>query len=246
MMENREITETDPAGLETLKLFANTGHFNSWLFKTLAPFCKDNMLEIGSGIGNMSGFLAQRYNQVFLSDLRPEYCELLRQKFATNNRVKEIYQFDLAEKNLEKNYPELQNKFDTVLASNVVEHIENDRLAIRNCCKLLNTGGHGVILVPAYQWLYNSFDKELGHHRRYTKKKLKKLLEKEGFRVVHTQYFNAAGVLGWWFSGSILKKKILPQNQLTLYDKLIPFIRLADRLFMHKCGLSVIAVGEKK
>ena len=246
MTEDRLIAETDPAGLETLKLFANTGRYNSWLFETLAPFCKDNLLEIGSGIGNISGFLIQRYSQVFLSDLRQEYCELLQKKFVTGNVVKEIYLFDLGEKDFEKKYPQLQTKFDTVLASNVVEHIEDDSMAIGNCHKLLSKRGHAVVLVPAHQWLYNSFDKELGHYRRYTKKKLRTLLEKEGFNVIHTQYFNAAGIFGWWFSGTVLKKKILPQNQLILYNRLIPLIRFTDKMLLHKCGLSVIAVGEKK
>jgi 2-polyprenyl-3-methyl-5-hydroxy-6-metoxy-1,4-benzoquinol methylase len=51
----------------------------------------------------------------------------------------------------------------------VVEHIKDDRLAIANCKKLLKKNGHLIILVPAYRYLYNEFDKELEYYRRYNK-----------------------------------------------------------------------------
>lgn len=236
---------TDPAGQGTLELFADTNHFNKWLFDALAPFCKDNLLEIGSGIGNISAFLIDRFKAVTLSDLRETYCSILRTKFEQQSNFKEVIQFDLSEKEIQKKHPDLVNRFDTVIASNVVEHIEQDNLAVQNCSTLLKPGGRLVVLVPAYAFLYNNFDRELGHYRRYNEKSLKNVFETEGFRVIHTQYFNAVGMLGWWFSGSVLKKRMIPKDQLKAYNKLIPVIRMADSLLMHRAGLSVIAVGEK-
>jgi SAM-dependent methyltransferase len=237
---------TDAAGLETLEIFADTGKFNLWLFETLASYCKDNVLEIGSGIGNISAFLLSRFNSVSLSDLRTEYCALLEQKFARNAHLQSVYCIDLSEKDFEKKYPALKNGFDTIIASNVVEHIPDDHLAISNCRWMLRQGGRLVVLVPAYNLLYNNFDKELGHFRRYNKKTLSALFLAEGFEIVHSEYFNFAGIFGWWFSGTILRKKVLPKNQLTLYNKFIPLIRLADNLVMRHMGLSVIVAGEKK
>jgi len=237
---------TDTTGLETLEIFADTDKFNLWLFETLEPFCKNNLLEIGSGIGNISEFLLRHFSTVSLSDLRNEYCELLQQKFGSNEHLQSIKLIDLSEKTFEKKYNPLQNSFDTIIASNVVEHIEDDHLALRNCKWMLGKGGRLVVLVPAYKWLYNAFDKELGHFRRYNKKKLTKLFADEGFEIVHSQYFNFAGIFGWWFSGVVLGKKVLPKNQLLVYNKLIPLIRLADKLVMRQAGLSVIVVGEKK
>jgi 2-polyprenyl-3-methyl-5-hydroxy-6-metoxy-1,4-benzoquinol methylase len=236
----------DPAGQETLEIFAETDHFNRWMFENLSPYCKDNILETGSGIGNISALLLEQFNEVSLSDLRNTYCKLLNGRFSGNDHLKNVYVLDLGEQQIEKNYPSLMNKFDTVLSSNVVEHVEDEQMAFQNCRKLLKAGGQLVILVPAYNWLYNSFDKELGHYRRYTKARLKKLFVQHGFEVVHAQYFNAVGILGWWFSGSVMRKKMLPKNQLTLYNKLIPFIRLMDKLLLHQAGLSVIVAGEKK
>jgi 2-polyprenyl-3-methyl-5-hydroxy-6-metoxy-1,4-benzoquinol methylase len=246
-MKQKMLTEiTDTTGLDTLEIFADTDKFNFWLFETLAPFCKNNLLEIGSGIGNISEFLLGHFSTVSLSDLRNEYCEILRQKFGSHEHLQSINLIDLSEKEFEKKYRSLKDSFDTIIASNVVEHIEDDHLAVRNCKWMLRKGGSLVVLVPAYQWLYNDFDKELGHFRRYNKNKLAALFADEGFEIVHSQYFNFAGIFGWWFSGTVLKKKVLPKNQLVLYNKLIPLIRLADKLVMRQSGLSVIVAGEKK
>ena len=246
MEEQFPTKTTDPVGQGTLELFADTDNFNKWLFDSLEPFCKDNLLEIGSGIGNISALLIDRFKEVTLSDLRETYCSILRRKFEQQTHLKEVIQFDLSEMEIQKKYPHLVNRFDTIIASNVVEHIEQDNRAIQNCSTLLKPGGRLVVLLPAYAFLYNNFDRELRHYRRYHKGSLKNVFEKEGFRVIHTQYFNAAGILGWWFSGSVLKKKMIPKDQLRIYDKLIPVIRMADSLLMHRAGLSVIAVGEKK
>ena len=87
--------------------------------------------------------------------------------------------------------------FDSVFAFNVVEHIEDDKLALENCYKLLKPGGHVVILVPAYQSLYNRFDKELEHFRRYTKKTLKAVISSARFDIITKRYFNFMGIFGW-------------------------------------------------
>jgi 2-polyprenyl-3-methyl-5-hydroxy-6-metoxy-1,4-benzoquinol methylase len=237
---------SDETGLETLEIFAGLNKFNSWLFETIAPYCKDDLLEIGSGIGNISELLLQKFISVTLSDLRTEYCQILQKKFGSNNHLKNIYAIDLAENAFENKYASLQNGFDTIVASNIIEHIQDDRQAIKNSRSMLKKNGRLIVLVPAYNILYNGFDKELGHFHRYTKNSLSKLFNNEGFDVVHTQYFNFMAIFGWWFSGSVLKKKILPRNQLVLYNKLIPLIKLADRIMMNQIGLSVIAVGEKK
>src|SRR5579871_6082290 len=124
---------SDASGLETLEIFADTDKFNSWLFETLAKYCNDNILEIGSGIGNISELLLQKFIDVTLSDLRKEYCEMLQEKFGSNNHLGGIWQIDLSENTFENKYSSLQDSFDAIVASNVIEHIKDDHLAIRNC-----------------------------------------------------------------------------------------------------------------
>ncbi len=237
---------TDPVGEGTLELFADTNLFNSWLYGTLARWCKDNLLEIGSGIGNISAYYLRNFKEVSLSDLREHYCDRLKNQFAASGSLKQVLSFDLAEKNMASVHPQFTNSFDCIVASNVVEHIEDDGQAVKNCYQMLRPGGRLVVLVPAYTFLYNIFDKELGHFRRYRRGSMKDLFESGGFNVIHTQYFNAAGTLGWFVSGSVLKKKMIPGGQLKLYNKLVPAFKIVDGLLMNRMGLSVIAVGEKK
>ncbi|HWK04082.1 MAG TPA: class I SAM-dependent methyltransferase [Puia sp.] len=241
---SHQTSADDPTGHDTLERFALVPAFNRWLFESMAPYCKGSLLEIGSGIGNISELLLECPLLVSLSDLREQYTSILQQRFGSHPRLDGIYQLNLSLPDFEDRYPHLAGRFDTILASNVIEHIENDRLAISNCRHMLKPHGRLIILVPAYGWLFNSLDTELGHIRRYNKKRLAGLLKADGMKVIYSRYFNSAAIPGWWFTGSLLKNKIIPKAQLSLYNKLVPFFRQMDKLMGYTTGLSVIAVGE--
>ncbi len=242
-----ELQQTDPAGLETLEQFARAKQFNRWLFNTIAPWCRGELLEVGSGIGNLSAF--------FLGSWIPSYrhrssekniASGLQKQFGHHSGLQQVVNLDLVDPDFNNRYAALTNSFDTVVALNVVEHIRNDELAIAHCHQMLKPGGRLVVLVPAYRWLFNAFDNELGHYKRYNAKRLSLLMEKQGMELIDTSYFNAAGIFGWWLNGSLLRRKIIPASQLNTFDKLVPVLKLIDRITFHRLGLSVIAVGRKK
>jgi len=137
------------------------------------------------------------------------------------------------------------NRYDTVFALNVVEHIEDDLLAIANCKKMLRKNGHLIILVPAYQFLYNRFDKELFHYRRYNKQSLASLFLKNNLELRKQMYFNALGIAGWFVSGKLMRKKIIPKGQMSFYNKIVPIAKILDFVLLKKIGLSVISIGRK-
>jgi hypothetical protein len=128
---------------------------------------------------------------------------------------------------------------------NVIEHIESDSLAVRNASKLLGSEGRLVILVPALQWLYNRLDRELGHYRRYTANSVRQLLVSQGMQLIDLSYFNPAAIPGWWFSGTVLKRKLIPERSLKLFNSLVGLLRLVDPITRHALGISVIAVAGK-
>jgi 2-polyprenyl-3-methyl-5-hydroxy-6-metoxy-1,4-benzoquinol methylase len=243
MSETHLTGAEDPTGRITLERFSAAPHFNKWLYETIRPYCKGHVLEVGSGIGNITQLLIESSFRVTASDLRNEYLELLAGKFQSSPKFETTLQLDLETEHIPAS---LENRFDTIVALNVIEHIFHADKAIENCYRMLKTGGNLVVLVPAMQWLYNSFDKELGHHLRYSSAQLRALLESQQLKVIHTQFFNAMGIAGWWMNGSVLKKKLIPAGQLKLYDRLVPAIKLADMIVMHSIGLSVIAVGTKQ
>ena len=105
--------------------------------------------------------------------------------------------------------------------------------------------GKLIILVPAYKFLFNSFDKNLDHKRRYTKRTLTKILTDNNLKIKKTFYFNVFGILGWYVFGNILKKDIIPDGKMSFYNKLIPFFKLLDFITFKKVGLSVVSVATK-
>lgn len=244
-MRNHSETSIDPSGEETLLTFSKATAFNKWMCEQIIPWTKGDVLEIGSGIGNISEILLQNNLTVTLSDLNPQYCSLLKPKFEHVDNCNGIISIDISAVSFEEKYEGLLGKFDNIIALNVIEHIENDGCAFANCKKLLKPGGQIIILVPAFNFLYNSFDRELGHYRRYTIKSLKEKMERSGFSIIHRQYFNMPAILGWYFSGTIFKLKLIPENQLNFYNSLVPFFRIIDKLFQRIMGISVIMVGAK-
>jgi SAM-dependent methyltransferase len=233
--------EVDEEGAETLDVISSAERFNRWMFETIEPFCTGRILEIGSGIGNISAFFAEAGANITLSDIRENYCSTLESKF----KLLEIVKLDLVHPDFSRIYQTELEKFDTVFALNVVEHIHDDQRAIINAAKLLRPGGRLIILVPAYQALYNRFDKELEHYRRYSRHALNNLLETAGLRVQSSQHFNFMGIFGWFISGRMQRNKTIPGWQMAVYNRLTPLFKMIDKIVMHKAGLSVISVGLK-
>ena len=102
-----------------------------------------------------------------------------------------------------------------------------------------------VILVPAFPSLFGSLDVALGHYRRYTRRTLSAAFDKAGLNLLHMEYFNLGAMPGWWLTGRVLKKDLIPSGSLSIYEKLIPFFRM-EKLLPWRVGQSLIAVGEVK
>jgi SAM-dependent methyltransferase len=206
------------------------------MFDRLRRWVGRRVLEIGSGIGNLSAFLVDS-ERLVLTDTREEYLARLRARFAGRSQIEVMRLY------LPNEHAALAGeRFDTIICLNVLEHVGDhvgSLVAIRN---LLSPGGRLVLLVPALPALYGTIDRALGHHRRYTRAGLVSLLQATGFTVAHIEYFNVAGVPGWWFAGRVLRRQTIPAGSLKLYDALVPLFRL-ERLLPWRVGQSLIAIG---
>jgi len=236
---------SDPVGSETLGDIGEAAAFNKWMYSTISPYLAGRILEIGSGLGNISGFLLEDKQYVTLSDLRPEYCNYLSLQFKDKKSLEQVVEIDIAEKEFDTVYSHLLGTFDSLFTLNVIEHIEDDSRAILNCKKLLKEKGNLIILVPSYPWLYCRFDRELGHFRRYNRNSLRNLLTANGLKVDDLFSFNAAGVAGWFLFGKLLNKKQIGEGKMKLYDNFVPLFRLIDKILFYKFGLSLIITARK-
>ena len=81
---------------------------------------------------------------------------------------------------------------DVVLALDVIEHIEDDAAFVAELFDLARPGGHLVVTVPAWPWLYSAHDVALGHWRRYTPAALDAVVRSAGFQVVSRGGFFSA------------------------------------------------------
>lgn len=232
-------------GTETLEVISDAEKFNQWMYESIKPYCSGNVLEIGSGIGNISEYFLNDHFEISLSDLSNDYFMILEKKFGEYSNLKGLFTLDFAEKELEQKYPHLIGQFDTVFALNVLEHVADHEQAIKNCYSLLKSGGKLVILVPAFQSLFNKFDVALEHQRRYTPKSLQNVISIPGFHVIHTQFFNVPGILGWVVSGNLMGNHTISGGQMRFYDHLVPVWKIADWLLGRYLGLSVICVAQK-
>jgi 2-polyprenyl-3-methyl-5-hydroxy-6-metoxy-1,4-benzoquinol methylase len=77
---------------------------------------------------------------------------------------------------------------DVIVMHDVLEHIEDDRAVVERLRRLLVDDGVLVISVPALPSLFGFHDEELGHHRRYTRSSLRRVLAGE-FEIIRLRYY---------------------------------------------------------
>ena len=81
--------------------------------------------------------------------------------------------------------------FDIATALDVIEHLDDDYIALTELWRVLKPGGILIVSVPAYRFLWTYWDDILGHRRRYTTATLREVAKKAGFRVRKVSYSNA-------------------------------------------------------
>ncbi|HUI79990.1 MAG TPA: glycosyltransferase [Bryobacteraceae bacterium] len=229
----------DP-GARILDTLADTPRFNEWMADTIRPFVGSRVLEIGAGIGNLTSKLSPRRKMYVASDIDDEHLARLRTRFHSRPNF-EIVPCDVADPN---DFHTFTGCFDSVICLNVVEHVENDRMALANISSALTPGGRAIVLVPQDQKIFGALDTVLGHFRRYTEAELRERMEEAGLRVQQVVHFNRMTRPGWVVNGKWLKRQSFSRIQLWFFDRLVPLWRLLDR-WLPWGSVSIIGIGEK-
>ena len=132
-----------------------------------------------------------------------------------------------------------------MLCVNVLEHIEQDELAVRSLFGTLAPGGHLLLLMPAFPALYSELDRMAGHLRRYTLADVPRLLPRNGV-VVRQRYFNAVGGLGWWVNKGLRHSSLNSagvNGQIVIFDRfVVPVARAVDWIAHPLFGQSMLCV----
>ena len=144
-------------------------------FPKARSFC-----EIGCGTGNVLQAITKRNPKLALTGTEI-YLDALNY---TIQRVPQarLFQADICR------FP-FESEFDVIGSFDVLEHIENDGLALQNIHKALKNNGGLILTVPQHQWLWSSYDNMACHKRRYTKKNLCAKLKDAGFKATRVTSF---------------------------------------------------------
>ncbi|MCY4110057.1 MAG: class I SAM-dependent methyltransferase [Chloroflexi bacterium] len=242
----RDCDSASPEGLETMtRALRHASRYHAWMFSLIEDFVGVRVLEVGAGSGNLTRFLARR-SPVTALDISSEALELLTGRLDGVNV--ETIVADVADS---AGVSELVGRgFDTIVSSNVLEHIENDETAIRNMREILApTGGRVLLIVPAHPLLFGALDGAAGHHRRYSRSGLSSLLRDAGFTIVRARYVNLLGAIAWYVNGSILKTSDLNAGsvnaQAHVFDRLVvPVLRRVEGVISPPFGQSLVVVGQ--
>lgn len=237
-----------------LASLANAANYQRWVFQKTVPYLGQRIIEIGAGIGNMSQWLPVN-DRLILSEFDPALMGVLKQTMKANhldgdNRIS-VISLDVEKGDISSLVSE---GLDTVISFNVLEHIENDELALDRLCQLVrSTRSQGpkrvITFVPAHQWAFGSMDRTFGHYRRYSKRKLEATCRRVAPTAkISVKHFNLFGLVGWIWNGKLLKKESIGAGSIQAFEKLCPYLIPVDN-FLHRTlhlpiGQSLLAVIE--
>lgn len=140
------------------------------------------VLEIGCGTGFVLSGVRAAFPQAALSG-SDIFIESLA--FAVQ-RAPDAFLFQMDARHIP-----FRDEFDLVGAFDVLEHIEQDEMVLRQIYQACKPGGGIVLTVPQHPWLWSRTDDFAHHKRRYVRKELLDKVTRAGFRVDYVTSFVA-------------------------------------------------------
>ncbi len=224
----------DYTGIDNLEVMAEARNYNSFLIDLIARNTSPGtqVLDFGAGAGTFAIEIARQGR--LITCLEPD---------ATLNER-------LAQQHLPvvTSLGQLQDAtFDSVYSLNVLEHIEDDAAALHDLLRVIKPGGTLLLYVPAFQILFSSMDRKVGHFRRYRRRPLMRLVETSGYQVDTAMYVDSLG-----FFAALLYRFTdrgggeINRAALAFYDRLaFPVSRLIDRIAGRLFGKNVMLLARR-
>jgi SAM-dependent methyltransferase len=219
-------------------------NYLNFLFSLVAPYQHGDILEIGSGRGNITEMtLKNNALQIkSVSCIEPDAkciitLKKMSEKYSTETSILEGY------------FPEVipdNCNFDLIYSFNVLEHIQDDQNAINTAVDYLKPNGILFAYVPAFPILYGSMDRILRHYRRYSKKDIRHKFHKSGLKIIESRYYNFMGFWGWLINNRILKINEQKNSQVKLFDRLLPLQIKIEKKLEPFIGQNLLIIGKKE
>jgi ubiquinone/menaquinone biosynthesis C-methylase UbiE len=224
-----------------LELFAHAHHWKNYWASRLRPCISGDVLEVGAGLGINTLLLRDGTESRWIC-LEPD-SKLVSQLKENISASEKCASCEIVTGTIDSLPP--NDRFDTVLYIDVLEHIDQDSDEVRRAAARLKPGGRLIVLSPAHGWLYSPFDRAIGHCRRYTTGTLKQLTS-DNLRVACAFYLDSVGLLASAANRLLLKQSMPKANQLRFWDNcMVPCSRVFDALTAYRFGKSVVCIWEK-
>lgn len=192
---------------ETHWWFVGRRKFFSKEISTLSLSPKSRILDVGTSTGTNLRMLRELgYADYVGLDFSDDAIRFCREK-----GLGEVIKGDI------KELPFPDATFDLVLATDIIEHIDDDEKAMSEISRVLRTDGHVLVTVPAFMSLWGLQDDVSHHQRRYRLRQLSDLISSSGLKVEKTHYFNFLLFIPIWAARRIIrvcKPKLESENQL--------------------------------
>lgn len=218
-------------GIDILEVMDGAKNYNKYLTDLIVSHSPSKkVLDFGAGSGAFARFLKGRGFDVTCVELDDRLrAGLIKEGFKTYARVSEV-----------------SEKFNYIYTVNVLEHIQEDRQIVEQLHGKLNDGGRLFIYVPAFMLLYSSFDRKIGHVRRYRKEGLMALVPQ--FRVDVCYYVDSLGFFAAWLFKYIGKKDgSVSMGAVRVFDILVfPLSRCLDWIARPFFGKNLLLVAQKR
>lgn len=213
--------------------------YRRYQYDLIAPHCGRSVLEVGAGLGE---FAAQfdDVDRLVVTDVDPDAVAVMTRRFAGRSEV-EVRQVELEKP------PALAQPVSSVVAINVLEHIDDDVGALQSLATAVEVGGSLVLWVPGYQRLYGEFDRKVGHVRRYTPTSLAGAVRRAGLDVELVKPVNLLGGIAWWLAVRRGGTTTPNPKMVAVFDRcVVPVTKALERRVRVPFGQSVLCVARKR
>jgi len=225
---------------ESLEDLQGVDNYYDWIFDLIQEYLGDRVLEIGAGVGTFSRRLATNGRTVFAVEPSSRAFDELDvwQKEVPGNRALAGTLMDVA--------GDLEGRFNSIVLVNVLEHIKDEAKELRLIWEHLEPGGHLIVWVPAHEILFARFDLNIGHFRRYSKRRLEALATSTGFEVIELRYMNPIGAVGWMVTAKALKKTPTASRLASTFDNfIVPVTKKIESKWQSPFGQSALLIARK-
>jgi ubiquinone/menaquinone biosynthesis C-methylase UbiE len=151
---------------------------NEMLLRFISPKKKEKILVIGTGVyPKIERLLLEKFGcaEIVSGDLDLKNV---------NNAKKILPKLKFIQLNIQKKLPFAKSSFDKIIFTDVLEHLANEKIALKEINRVLKNEGALILSVPKRRWFSFLSPVTLFQHKReYSEKSLKKVLSLNGFMI---------------------------------------------------------------